>query len=217
MGTPFAVLTAPEPRRPRAKREEVPVKNVAEKVTQAKPDQSVPPAWDAMKDSVRAAVASQLSHPGALATSPESLRQAVDAAVIEGLRLALETTAERWIAETVGADRYGVTRPHLVGRWEGVEGKVRFGSAARAGAVVEHEAVAVRGKHKRDVERCGVFKALLHPVADAVRIVLRLDERLRNVGFEIQNVTGALGLTATDELAAHDYSALGEADLLADL
>ncbi len=106
MGTPFAVLTAPEPRRPRAKREEVPVKNVAEKVTQAKPDQSVPPAWDAMKDSVRAAVASQLSHPGALATSPESLRQAVDAAVIEGLRLALETTAERWIAETVGADRY---------------------------------------------------------------------------------------------------------------
>ena len=67
MGTPFAVLTAPEPRRPRAKREQMPVKNAAEKVTQAKPDQSVPPAWDAMKDSVRAAVASQLSHPGALA------------------------------------------------------------------------------------------------------------------------------------------------------
>ena len=86
MGTPFAVLTAPEPRRPRAKREEVPVKNVAEKVTQAKPDQSVPPAWDAMKDSVRAAVASQLSHPGALATSPESLRQAVDAAYAFGQR-----------------------------------------------------------------------------------------------------------------------------------
>ena len=30
------------------------MKNAAEKVTQAKPDQSVPPAWDAMKDSVRA-------------------------------------------------------------------------------------------------------------------------------------------------------------------
>ncbi len=59
-----------------------------------------------------------------------------------------------------------------------------------------------RGKHERDVECRGVFKALLHPVADAVRIVLRLDERQRNVGFEVQNVIGALGLTATDELAA---------------
>jgi hypothetical protein len=36
---------------------------------------------------------------------------------------------------------------------------------------VEHETVAVRGKDKWNVERCGVVESLLHTIADAVGIV----------------------------------------------
>ncbi len=88
---------------------------------------------------------------------------------------------------------------------------------AGAGAVVEHEAVAVRGEHEGDVERAGVVERLLHPVADAMGIVLGLDQGERDVRLVIEDVVGALGLAARDQLAAHDDPALGEADLLADL
>ena len=40
---------------------------------------------------------------------------------------------------------------------------------------------------------------------------------MRDVGLVIEDVVGALGLAAGDELAADDDAALGEADLLADL
>ena len=77
--------------------------------------------------------------------------------------------------------------------------------------------VAVRGKHKRDVERGGVIERLLHSVADAVGVVLGLDQRQRNVRLVIEDVVGAFRLAARNQLAAHDDPALGEADLLADL
>ena len=41
---------------------------------------------------------------------------------------------------------------------------------SRAGTIMEHEAVAIRGEHEGDVERGGIVEALLHPVADAVGI-----------------------------------------------
>lgn len=41
----------------------------------------------------------------------------------------------------------------------------RLGRITRACAVVEHEAVAVRGENKGYVERRGVFEALLHPIS----------------------------------------------------
>ena len=82
---------------------------------------------------------------------------------------------------------------------------------------MEHEAVAIRGEDKRDIERRGVVEALLHPVADAMRIVFGLDQRQRDVGLVIEDVVGALGFAAADQLAAHDDAALGEADLFADL
>ena len=63
----------------------------------------------------------------------------------------------------------------------------------------------------------GVVERLLHAVADAVVVVLGLDQRERDVGLEIEDVVGALGLAARDQLAAHDDAALGEADLFADL
>ena len=55
------------------------------------------------------------------------------------------------------------------------------------------------------------------PVADAVVVVLGLDQGDRNVGLVVEDVVGSLGLAPGDELAADDDPALGEADLLADL
>ena len=82
---------------------------------------------------------------------------------------------------------------------------------------MEHEAVAVRGENERDVEGGGVVEALLHPVADAIRVVFGLDQRQRDVGLVIEHVVGALRLAAADQLAADDDAALGEADLFPDL
>lgn len=82
------------------------MRNVAEQVVDSKTS-GLAVEWGGVKELVRAAVASELGRPQGLATSsPEALRQAVDEAVVEGLRLALETTAERWIEAAVGADRY---------------------------------------------------------------------------------------------------------------
>ena len=82
------------------------MKKVAEQVVSSKVSPRFAAEWDGVKDLVQTAVASELSRPEGLATSPEALRQAVDVAVVEGLRLALEATAERWIEEAVGAERY---------------------------------------------------------------------------------------------------------------
>ena len=82
---------------------------------------------------------------------------------------------------------------------------------------MEHEAVAVGGEDERDVERLGVLERLLHAVADGVVVVLGLDDGERDVRLVVEDVVGALGLAARDQLAADDDPALGEADLLADL
>ena len=63
----------------------------------------------------------------------------------------------------------------------------------------------------------GVVERLLHAVADAVVVVLGLDDGDRDVRLVVEDVVGALGLAARDQLAADDDPALGEADLLADL
>ena len=63
----------------------------------------------------------------------------------------------------------------------------------------------------------GVVQPLLHAIADGVGIVLGLDQGDRDVGLVIQNVVGPLAPAPADELAAHDDTALGEADFLADL
>ena len=98
-----------------------------------------------------------------------------------------------------------------------VQGEIGLSRRARAGAVVENEAVAVGGEYEGDVERFGVVERLLHAVADAVLVVLGLDDREGNVGLVVENVVGALGLATCDQLAADDDAALGETDLLADL
>ena len=82
---------------------------------------------------------------------------------------------------------------------------------------MKDKAVAVGREHKRDVERRGIVEGLLHPVADAVVVVLGLDDGDRDIGLVIKDVIGALGFAAGNELAANDDAALGEGDLLADL
>ena len=98
-----------------------------------------------------------------------------------------------------------------------VQGEIPLARCARAGAVVKYETVAIGGKHEGDVQRFGVVERLLHAVADAVRIVLGLDDGKGNVGLVVQDVVGALALPACDQLSANDDAALGETHLLADL
>jgi hypothetical protein len=82
---------------------------------------------------------------------------------------------------------------------------------------VKDKAVAVGREHERDVEGHGIVEGLLHSVADAVVIVLGLDDGYRNIGLVIKDVIGALGFAARNELAPDNDASLGEIDLLADL
>src|ERR1700680_4579525 len=71
---------------------------------------------------------------------------------------------------------------------------------AEPGAVVEDEAVAIGRKNKRNIEGYGIVQGLLHAVADAVVVVLGLDDGDRDVGLVIKDVIGALGLPAGYQL-----------------
>ncbi len=82
---------------------------------------------------------------------------------------------------------------------------------------MKHKAVAVGGEYKGNIQRGGVFQRLLHPVAHGMVVVLGLDQGDGNIGLVIEDVIGALGLAARDQLAADDDAALGETDFLANL
>ncbi|GEM_PF-1842423 len=92
-----------------------------------------------------------------------------------------------------------------------------FQLGAGPGAVMENKAVAIGGKDERDVERDGIVQRLLHPVANLVRIVLGLDQSDGPVGPVVEDVIGSLGLTPSNQLAAHDDPAFSEADLAPNL
>ena len=110
-----------------------------------------------------------------------------------------------------------IARPQVSGRREGVETKVQLARRTGAGAVMEYEAVAVRTEDEGDLQRFGIVERLLHAVADAVGVVLRLDQGDRNVRLVVENKVGLLRLAARHQLAAHDDAALGEIDLLPNL
>ncbi len=76
-----------------------------------------------------------------------------------------------------------------------------------AGAIVEQEGVAVRGEDEGDVKCLAIFEPLLHPGADGLGVVLRFDERDGDIRLVVEDVVGALGLAACDELAANDDAA----------
>ena len=72
-------------------------------------------------------------------------------------------------------------------------------------------------KTKGNIEGAGVFERLLHAVADGVVVVLGLDQGDGDVRLVVEDVVGALGLAARDQLAANNDPAFGKADLLANL
>jgi hypothetical protein len=77
--------------------------------------------------------------------------------------------------------------------------------------------VPVRRKHKRDIQCGRIVQRLLYAVADAVVVVLCLDDGNRNIRLVIKDVIGALRFATGDKLATHDNAAFGEGDLLANL
>src|SRR5438105_4803980 len=82
---------------------------------------------------------------------------------------------------------------------------------------MKHKAVAIGREHEGNVESDGIVESLLHPVADAVIVVLRLDDSDRDIGLVIKDVIGAFGFATSNELPPDDDTSLGEGDLLTDL
>ena len=122
-------------------------------------------------------------------------------------------------ASCVGGVALGraVARPEFLGRGKLVERDFAFDGAARAGAVVFEEGVAVGAVGEGHVEDLGVFERLLHAGADGVVVVLGFDDGDRDVRLVEEDVVGLLRFAAFDRLAANDDAALGEVDLLPDL
>ena len=87
--------------------------------------------------------------------------------------------------------------PQIGRRRKGIKGEVDFGRATFSYPVVEYEAVAIRGEHEGDIECRGVFETLLHPIANAMGIILDLDDRKRQF-FHV----GCGGLTAARQYGA---------------
>jgi len=94
--------------------------------------------------------------------------------------------------------------------YEGRELLFNLGIATRP--VVLNEPVSVRGRDEQDIQHVGVAKPLLHPVAGAVVVVLRLEDGQRDVGVRlcVQDVVGELRRAAGDELAANGHAPLGQ-------
>src|ERR1019366_1432381 len=82
---------------------------------------------------------------------------------------------------------------------------------------MKNKTIAVGREHERNIEGHGVVEGLLHSVANAVVIVLSLDNGDWNIGLVIEDVIRALGLTTGNELSPDDDASLGESNLLADL
>jgi len=82
---------------------------------------------------------------------------------------------------------------------------------------MEDKTVTIGGEHKRYVEGHRIVESLLHSVADAVIVVLRLDNGDGDIGLVIEDVIGALGFPTGNELSPDDNASLGERDLFADL
>lgn len=69
---------------------------------------------------------------------------------------------------------------------------------------MEDEPVAIGRENKGNIEGCGVIEGLLHAVADAVAIVLGLDDGDRDIGLVIKDVISTFGFAAGDQLSADD-------------
>ena len=80
---------------------------------------------------------------------------------------------------------------------------------------MEDEPIAVGSEDKGHAQHLAVFERLLHPVAYAVRVVLRLHDSERDVGAVVEDVVGAFSLAALGGLSSHDDAPFGKRDLFA--
>jgi len=102
---------------------------------------------------------------------------------------------------SLGGDAFPgpVAGPEAGGGWEAFQGEGGFLLRAGPSAIVEHEAVAIAGEDEGDIEGVGVFEGLLGAVANAVVVVLGLDNGEGDVGLVIKDVVGALVLVPEEE------------------
>ncbi len=84
------------------------------------------PDWSTLQSHLTTAVASSLATPSALAADPDELRGAIDQAVVNGLGIALQSAANRWADEVVGAGRYQQTSSRVGYRSGGREHTFHF-------------------------------------------------------------------------------------------
>jgi len=82
---------------------------------------------------------------------------------------------------------------------------------------MENKAVAVGREHERDIEGHSIIEGLLHSGADAMVIVLGLNDGDGNIGLVIKDIICALGLASGNELTSDDDAPFGEVDLLSNL
>src|SRR5437016_13423206 len=79
------------------------------------------------------------------------------------------------------------------------------------------EGIAIRTVGKWEIEDLSVIERLLHPSANSVVVVLRLDNGKRDVWLVVQDVVDLLRHIALHRLAAHDNSTPCDVDLLPQL
>ena len=110
-----------------------------------------------------------------------------------------------------------VALPKLIRCGETIQTELTLYLRRLPGAVMHQKTVAIRAEYERDVEHFRIMQSLLHAIAKVVFVVLGFDDGNRDIGLVVQNVIGALGLTARVQLAAHDDTPFGEGDFFADL
>lgn len=81
-------------------------------------------------------------------------------------------------------------------------------------AVVFQKGVAVGAVDKGNIKHFRAVQRLLHTVADAMIVVLRLDEGERDVGLVDEDIVGSSGNPTLYHFPANDDPAFGEVDLL---
>jgi hypothetical protein len=76
---------------------------------------------------------------------------------------------------------------------------------------MKDKAIAVGGKHKRNVKRHRVVERVLHSIADAVIVVLCLNDGDGNIRLVIKDVIGALCFATCNKLSTDDDASLVKA------
>ncbi len=175
-----------------------------------------------MERGVRLAGAGRHREQGSLLALGHGLDRAVDREPLVVARrlaadLAVVRRGDELLDVVLDAPPDLVPAPQLGTGRELVEREVHLRRRVGARLVVEDEPVTVRREHERHIETLRVIERLLHAGADGVLVVLRLDHSDRDVRLVEEQVVGASGFAASDEISPDDHLAVGEPELPAPL